>query len=88
LEDEWGTVHVVQRTWLLDELGQIRQPLHLEAGIVVPRDEGSFEYGCGQDSCRIESMSGTPVVSSNWHRRDRLDNHGPRQPSTPRQDGS
>jgi hypothetical protein len=63
LEEEWGMVHVLQRTWLLDEHGHVKRPLHLEAGIIVPKDEGALEFGCGQDSGRIESMSGTPVAS-------------------------
>lgn len=43
LEEEWGMAHILQRTWILDDKGEVRQPLHLEYGIIVPREDGTLE---------------------------------------------
>jgi len=57
---EWSMLHVLQKTWLSDRGGK-GKALHLEAGILLARDDGSLLYSCGQDSGRTEVMAGTPV---------------------------
>jgi hypothetical protein len=49
----WNMLHVVQKTWR--EGGE---PLHLEVGLVVPRDDGTLLYDCAQDGGRTEVMVG------------------------------
>lgn len=63
LETDWGMARVTQRTWLDDGGGTKGKSLHLEEGLIVPRADGSLEYGCAQDSGRIESMLGEPRLT-------------------------
>src|ERR1019366_3272840 len=37
----------------------------LEQGLIVPCNDGTFEYGCAQDSGRIESIVGSPRPTLN-----------------------
>jgi hypothetical protein len=64
LESDWGMVSVLQRTWLDPGDASRGTALHLETGLIVPRPDGSLEYGCAQDSGRIESMVGEPRSTS------------------------
>jgi hypothetical protein len=64
LASGWGMLHVLQKTWLDEGDGVKGKPLHLEAGIVLPKEDGSLVYGCAQDSGRTEVMVGRPTIPS------------------------
>jgi hypothetical protein len=58
LEPGWSMLTVLQRTWRDDGAGA-GKALHLEAGVLQARDDGTLLFSCGQDSGRTEAMTGT-----------------------------
>jgi hypothetical protein len=64
LEPGWGMVRVTKRTWLDLGGGARGEPQHLEQGLIILRADGILEYGCAQDSGRIESMRGVAQLAS------------------------
>lgn len=62
LARDWQMLHVLQQTWQIDDAGARQRALHLEAGIIVARDDGAMVYSCGQDSGRVEAMVAMPAL--------------------------
>ena len=61
---DWSMLHVLQRTWEREGDSGKGRALHLEAGLIRSRDDGTLLYGCAQDSGRTEVMTGTPALAS------------------------
>lgn len=57
-QSDWNMLVVIQRTWQQKQ-GKLAKPLHLESGIILPNDDGTLTYSCGQDGGRSEVMVGT-----------------------------
>lgn len=58
IEPDWSMLSVLQRTWR-DDGDAAGKALHLEAGVLLARDDGTLVFSCGQDSGRVEAMTGT-----------------------------
>jgi hypothetical protein len=52
-------VHFEQKSWLLDENGEVVKPLHWESGFFMPNEDGKIEILNAQNSRRVEVLSGT-----------------------------
>jgi hypothetical protein len=61
---EWGMLRVLQRTWQREGDGVRGKALHLEAGLIMRRDDGTLLYNCAQDSGRVEVMIGGVAEST------------------------
>lgn len=51
-------VHFEQRSWLLDEEGNIVKPLHWESGFFIPAEDGRIDILNAQNSRRVEVLRG------------------------------
>jgi hypothetical protein len=52
-------IHFEQKSWLLDENGEVVKPLHWESGFFMPTEDGKIEILNAQNSRRVEVLSGT-----------------------------
>lgn len=70
-------VHFEQRSWLLDDEGEIVKPLHWESGFFIPADDGQIDLLNAQNSRRVEVLRGmSGFESRSWFLRTRSVLHG------------
>jgi hypothetical protein len=60
-------LHFEQKSWLLDETGEIVKPLHWESGFFMPTEDGCIEILNAQNSRRVEVLRGcSRIENGRW----------------------
>lgn len=80
-------IHFEQKSWLLDDAGNVVKPLHWESGFFIPADDGQIDILNAQNSRRVEVLRGTSrVENGSWFLNTKSVLHGfdPRMKETTR----